>query len=632
MASGSTVFSVGKNMNLYVVTSESNIDVTNNKSRVNVTVYLRNHTTYYDLDKISKLTVTIGGTEVYKSSTHSYDLRSTNQITVKSGIYRDITHAADGSGSAVVSATFQTDVHGSATVNVTQPLTTIARASTPTLSSTTPAIGSTITVYMNSKSSNFKHSVYHDFHAGKWTLLESNVVTSCSFALPLATYAARIPNATSGNGRVQIDTYNNGSFIGSKTVSFTASLPASVVPTVASISASDLNTTVNTTIGDTTYVQSQSKPRFTANTAAGIHGSTIKSYEFKFDGLTYTNNGNIKDFPAIKGSGSMTGTVTVTDSRGRKSAAKSVSLTVLPYSIPAITAFTVIRTGADDATLQARRAGKMSSLKVGGVEKNKIDLKIDTASRGGSTWTNRYTIGSTSETFDSSVNLTGSFPNTSSFDVRFTLSDVFNSVNRVVSVSTASVAMSMFGNTGVAIGKIYDTGQGGVLQVGPGNSVFDGRINVGGAFSVAGSKNAIHATRDGFRLTPAYETAESYLGDIGESKTDYTNEVKVYIETLFHDTVNTEVSYQVFLQSYGDGFVWVSERNYDHFIVKSSAPNIAFGWELKAKRRGYEEDRLVLSETTFEDAQKMEGLHGGYSYSTQSKEEGVTTKEEGAKI
>lgn len=159
-----------------------------------------------------------------------------------------------------------------------------------------------------------------------------------------------------------------------------------------------------------------------------------------------------------------------------------------------------------------------------------------------------------------------------------------------------------------------------------------GATTVGGSFSVSGSKNAIHPTRDGFRLTPAYETAESYLGDIGESKTDYTNEIKVYIETLFHDTINTEVPYQVFLQSYGDGFVWVSERNYDHFIVKSSAPNIAFGWELKAKRRGYEEDRLVLSETTFEDAQKMEGLHGGYSYSTQSKEEGVATKEEGAKI
>lgn len=157
-----------------------------------------------------------------------------------------------------------------------------------------------------------------------------------------------------------------------------------------------------------------------------------------------------------------------------------------------------------------------------------------------------------------------------------------------------------------------------------------GSVYVGGTFSVAGSKNAIHATRDGFRLTPAYETAESYLGDIGESKTDYTNETKVYIETLFHDTVNTEVPYQVFLQSYGDGFVWVSERNYDHFIVKSSAPNIAFGWELKAKRRGYEEDRLVLSETTYEDAQTTEGLHGGYS--TQSKGEEVIIKEEGGKI
>lgn len=120
-----------------------------------------------------------------------------------------------------------------------------------------------------------------------------------------------------------------------------------------------------------------------------------------------------------------------------------------------------------------------------------------------------------------------------------------------------------------------------------------GNLGVNGNLNVSGSKNAIHVTRDGVRSTPAYELAESYLGDIGESKTSNKKEVKIPIETLFNDTVNTiEHSYQVFLQSYGEGHIWVSERNVDYFIIKSDLPNVPFSWEIKAKRRGYELERL----------------------------------------
>lgn len=141
-----------------------------------------------------------------------------------------------------------------------------------------------------------------------------------------------------------------------------------------------------------------------------------------------------------------------------------------------------------------------------------------------------------------------------------------------------------------------------------------GSVYVGGQFDVAGSKNAIHVTRDGVRATPAYETAESYLGDIGSGNTGSNSMIVVPIETLFNDIVNTEIEYQVFLQAYGNGRVWVEERNEDHFVVKSDVPNIEFGWELKAKRRGYENDRLKLNENlSFQDIQNSEGLSGGYA-------------------
>ncbi|WP_421405615.1 phage tail protein [Lacticaseibacillus paracasei] len=123
-----------------------------------------------------------------------------------------------------------------------------------------------------------------------------------------------------------------------------------------------------------------------------------------------------------------------------------------------------------------------------------------------------------------------------------------------------------------------------------------------------GSKNAAQVTRDGIRATPAYELAENYVGDIGESKTDDGKTVRVDIDPLVFDLINTDKPYQVFLTAYSDAHFWVSERGKDYFIVSSDSPDSAFGWELKGKRRGFEDQRLVNTKDTYEDLEKMEGL------------------------
>ncbi|AWN84592.1 phage tail protein [Lacticaseibacillus paracasei] len=123
-----------------------------------------------------------------------------------------------------------------------------------------------------------------------------------------------------------------------------------------------------------------------------------------------------------------------------------------------------------------------------------------------------------------------------------------------------------------------------------------------------GSKNAVQVTRDGVRATPAYELAENYVGDIGESKTDDDKKVRVDIDPLVFDLINTDKPYQVFLTAYSDAHFWVSERGKDYFIVSSDTPDSSFGWELKGKRRGFEDQRLVDTKDTYKDLQKMEGL------------------------
>ncbi|OPG88525.1 pyocin knob domain-containing protein [Limosilactobacillus reuteri] len=80
----------------------------------------------------------------------------------------------------------------------------------------------------------------------------------------------------------------------------------------------------------------------------------------------------------------------------------------------------------------------------------------------------------------------------------------------------------------------------------------NGDFNVSGNFTVTGSKNAIVPTSRGMAAINAYETAEYYFGDIGETQTNSNGVVTVMIDPYFLETVNTLVPYQVFLTPYGN--------------------------------------------------------------------------------
>ncbi|XEO93344.1 phage tail spike protein [Latilactobacillus sakei] len=171
------------------------------------------------------------------------------------------------------------------------------------------------------------------------------------------------------------------------------------------------------------------------------------------------------------------------------------------------------------------------------------------------------------------------------------------------------------GNGGITIqgktGASLITNQAGIY-VGTGglNDKPDGVGISGNAFfwgnlDVMGKKNAVHVTSKGVVETPAYETAESYLGDIGESITDEYGSALIHIDDLFNQIVNTDYDYQVFISSYSNAVVWVEKRNKTSFEVHSNISNAKFAWEIKAKRHGYETDRLVKSEMKYEQLNKL---------------------------
>lgn len=145
------------------------------------------------------------------------------------------------------------------------------------------------------------------------------------------------------------------------------------------------------------------------------------------------------------------------------------------------------------------------------------------------------------------------------------------------------------------------SGDAGVLKsLSVGNNLI-----VGGNLGVTGSKNAIVKTSQGPTAINAYETAEYYFGDIGESTTDKSCVAQITIDPLFLETINTSVPYQVFVSSYDNATVWVESRTANIFVVRSSKPNVSFCWELKAKRKGYEHSRLEVDDSiSAEDLRK----------------------------
>lgn len=115
----------------------------------------------------------------------------------------------------------------------------------------------------------------------------------------------------------------------------------------------------------------------------------------------------------------------------------------------------------------------------------------------------------------------------------------------------------------------------------------EGDIVCGGNMACGGTKYRVVKTSKGRVGMNAYETAEPYFGDMGSGTIDSEGYAKVNIDSLFSETVSVE-KYIVFLQGSN---VRVIEKEREYFVVKGE-PGTEFDWEIKAKQKGYEKNRM----------------------------------------
>lgn len=122
----------------------------------------------------------------------------------------------------------------------------------------------------------------------------------------------------------------------------------------------------------------------------------------------------------------------------------------------------------------------------------------------------------------------------------------------------------------------------------------------------SGTKSRVAGTENyGEKLLYCYEMPSPMFGDIGEAQTDENGECYIYLDDIFSETVTAKIEYQVFLQKEGPGDIWIAEKNPIYFVVRGTE-NLKFAWEIKAKQRDYEYERLENFEPDAEETQEID--------------------------
>lgn len=129
----------------------------------------------------------------------------------------------------------------------------------------------------------------------------------------------------------------------------------------------------------------------------------------------------------------------------------------------------------------------------------------------------------------------------------------------------------------------------------------DKNFSITGNFSVTGRKNRIVNTKSySRRLLNAYETPAPMFGDVGEGTIGADGKCYISIDPIFLETIANGCKYQVFLQKNGKGDVWVSERHETYFVVEGTE-SLNFSWEIKARQKDYEYDRIEVYNENVEE-------------------------------
>ena len=442
---------------LYMTITQNKRNASTNQSNVTVKMYAQSDSSSYgayNLDASGNtVKMTVNGKQVV-NKTMAMDFR--NKATVQLASWTGaISHGSDGSKKLDCSGSFT--ISGSSylsggSISCSIQLESIPRATKPTLSNSTVALGSSVTINISPAVSSWTHNIYYRIGTGNWTRFATDVKSNYSWIVPLA-IASSYPTATKGTITIGLNTYNGSTQIGgTQTVNLDITIPASLVPSVSAVTVSE----AASGLSNFGYVQTKSKLKIVAS-ASGSYGSSIRSYVYDIGSQSYSGLENTYTMgEVIRDSGTVAVTVTVTDSRGR-TASKTVSITVLAYSPPQITHFECSRCGDANGSVNAN--GQYLKVTFGYSvsplnNKNKASYLLkysvyDDGKWGGLTSGTQYTYSGTY------ISATAILNTASTYQVGLVVTDSFRTASFYKEIGTAVRLLSyIVKRFAIAIGKI----------------------------------------------------------------------------------------------------------------------------------------------------------------------------------
>lgn len=320
-----------------VNSTEHGVSIPSNGSYVNV---------WMDVWRTNSGYTTYGnGTAYLRINGTVYSAAITSSQKITSSAIRLITinnvwipHNADGSKAISITGWISHDRFSSSEQGYTHTLTTIPRqASISSFTCAASYLNGAMTVKYNSKTSYTYYlrlsvpNVQQIYRGSLGTKAAGDQTATHTFtSAELQTIYNLHPNTDKVTIGAVIETYSGSTKIGeSGELTLTLTMPISVVPSFTSVTAAGVN------LFNSLFLQNVSSAKLTINGASGIYGSTIKNYAIRGDTFSYSGTTSSFTTGVLVHTGSITFTATITDSRGR-TASKTVTITVTPYSPPSI--------------------------------------------------------------------------------------------------------------------------------------------------------------------------------------------------------------------------------------------------------------------------------------------------------
>ena len=322
-------------LTLTVQEVEGSVDKVANTSKISIVLKITTSYGTWNETGSTSGTITLDGAQI--ASLAAKKVHKNTTTTLYSAI-RTVQHDPDGKKTVQVAASF--DVNTSVRwiyANKELVLTDIPRASE--LTAGTFTLGSAGTIHITPATEGLRHTLRYTLGSSSGTIAALTESTTVEWTPPTA-LAAQIPDATSAQALLTLETYSGETLLGSREVPVTVLVPGSMVPSAR------LTVWVESdgaAAGWGVAVKGHSRLCYEAEPAGGI-GASVTQVSMSCAGQTVSgSSGRIP----LQQAGAVTPRLTVTDSRGRTAVVSGSSVQVHDYHPPVLLRTQVRRCSAD---------------------------------------------------------------------------------------------------------------------------------------------------------------------------------------------------------------------------------------------------------------------------------------------